>query len=773
MARKTKIEIEFDAVTSEFSNGIKQMNSDIKSLNKELKLNATQLKEDANNVDLLKERQRLLKEELAKSSEKVELTNQKLEEAKKYFGENSEKVRQLTNELIDAKNQQQTISNAINETNQKIAIQTEKTLTAGKNMQDWGEKVKDAGDKINNIGNKLSVVSGATATIGGISIKTAASFEDSMRKVAATMGITANEIEQGSEDYKILEEAAQKCGETTKYSASEAAEGLNYLALAGYDARKSAEVLPKVLNLVAAGDLELATASDMVTDAMAALNMETKDLDKYINEMAKTSQKSNTNVAQLGEATLTVAGTAKLANMSLETMNAELGILANNGIKGAEGGTHLRNIILSLTSPTDVAAGALKQLGINVADNKGNIRDLNDIMSDFNKKLSGLSDEKKTKIISNIFNKTDISAVNALIKGSGEEFTNLKKEITNCGNAAQDMADVMNKGFKGEMTLLKSQLESNAITIGKKLMPTAKEAVKVISNLSTKFSNLTDEQVRTVLKTGAFVVALGPAVKIGGKLISATGNATKAVGTFTQAIGVAKTGINSGVKEVDSLAKGLVGLASPAGLITVAVGALAAGIAYLAIKQAEATKESRELAEQMESAKSEYEEYNKGIDDTVNSNLAHINSVSRLKDELKTLVDENGKVKEGHKSRVDFILNELNGALGTEYKLNGDVIESYKKLQSEIDTTIEKKKAEIILEGKKEKYKKATEEEGKAVENLKEAHDKLGISIEEARKKREELNNKMKELEKEGNIYRRISWFRKRKTKFGQFNKSI
>ena len=732
MARKTKIEIEFEAVTSEFSNGIKQMNGDIKSLNKELKLNTTQLKEDANNVDLLKERQRLLGEELAKSNEKVELTNQKLEEAKKYFGEDSDKVRQLKNELTDAKNQQQAISNAIHETNQKIIVQTEKSLTLGKSMQEIGGKIENTGSKIENLGNKLSIVSGATATIGGISIKTVASFESSMRKVAATMGITAKEIEQGSEDYRILEEAAQKCGETTKYSASEAAEGLNYLALAGYDARKSAEVLPKVLNLAAAGDLELATASDMVTDAMAALNMETKDLDKYINEMAKTSQKSNTNVAQLGEATLTVAGTAKLANMSLETMNAELGILANNGIKGAEGGTHLRNIILSLTSPTDVAADALKKLGINVADSKGNVRDLNDIMSDFNKKLDGMSDEKKTNIISSIFNKTDISAVNALIKGSGSEFTNLKNEITNCGNAAQDMADVMNSSFEGELTLLKSQLESNAIAIGKKLIPVAKDGIKVIADLSTKFSKLTDEQVKSVVKTGAFVVALGPAVKIGGKLISTTGSAVKSIGTLIKAVGVFRTGISSGIQSVDNLA-GMIGkIMSPAGLATAAVVALAGGLVYLALKESDAEKKAKELLETTKEQKVAFDEHLETIDKTMQSNIAQIDNSARLKDELLTLVDANGKVKEGYKNRVDFILNELNGALETEYKLNGDLIENYQELQKEIDTTIKKKKAQVILAAEEEKAKEAVKEETEASKTLKEAVDELGMSYQDA-----------------------------------------
>ena len=176
------------------------------------------------------------------------------------------------------------------------------------------------------------------------------SFEASMSQVAATMGMTAEEVNRGSEAYTLLANTAKECGKTTMFSASEAAEALNYLALAGYDAEKSAATLPKVLDLAAAGGLDLAYASDLVTDSMAALGLETDRLDTYIDEMARTSQKSNTSVAQLGEATLVCAGTVSLAKQSLETMNTELGVLANNGIKGAEGGTHLRNVILDRKS---------------------------------------------------------------------------------------------------------------------------------------------------------------------------------------------------------------------------------------------------------------------------------------------------------------------------------------------------------------------------------------------------------------------------------------
>lgn len=421
-------------------------------------------------------------------------------------------------------------------------------------------------------------VTTAIGTLGVGAVATTANFEDSMRQVAATMGITASEIENGSESYTILENAAKECGEKTKYSASEAAEALNYMALAGYDAKQSAETLPKVLNLAAAGNLDLATASDMVTDAMAALGMQTSDLDKYIDEMAKTSQKSNTSVAQLGEATLTCAGTVKMSGMSLETMNTELGILANNGIKGAEGGTHLRNIILSLTSPTDTAATALKTLGINVLDSSGNVRDMNDIMTDFNKKLNGLSDGKKTEIISQIFNKTDISAVNALIKGSGEEFANLKSQVLNCDGAAQNMADTMNSSLKGQLTLLKSQIEGIAIKIGNKLMPIVKKIVSKISDLATKFSNLSDEQLETILKIGGVVAALGPLLIILGKTVIGIGNTITAFGKITKAISNVSNGIKMATGLTGTFTKILGAITSPVGLATIAIGGLTAGI---------------------------------------------------------------------------------------------------------------------------------------------------------------------------------------------------
>jgi len=530
------IVVEIGGDTTKLGKALEQVNKTSKMLQTELKGVNSLLKYDPSNTNLLTQKQELLAQSVEKAKEKLETLKNVQEQVEKSFKNGkigAEEYRDFQREVVAS---EQKLKSLNKEMENFGSVSAQKIAVAG-------EKVKDVGDNLQSAGKKvLGVTAGVTAMGAGI-VKVGSEFDSSMKQVAATMGITVEQIEKGDKSYKVLEEAAKKCGETTKYSASEAADALNYLALAGYNAEKSAEVLPKVLNLAAAGNLDLATASDMVTDAMAALGLETKDLDLYINEMAKTSQKSNTSVSQLGEATLTVAGTAKMANMSLETMNTELGILANNGIKGAEGGTHLRNIILSLTSPTDKAAEALSNLGINVLDSEGNVRDLNDIMKDFNSELDGLSDGEKTEIISTIFNKTDISAVNALIKGSGEEFSNLKNELFNCDGAAQNMADTMNSSFSGQLTLLKSQIEGIAIQLSQTLMPIIRSILDKISSLLTWFSGLSAGTQKVILIIAGLAAAFGPVLIGIGKVVSSIGTIMTTVPKIVSTIKTVKTAV--------------------------------------------------------------------------------------------------------------------------------------------------------------------------------------------------------------------------------------
>lgn len=532
------ITVEIGGDTTQLGNALKGVNDKAKNLQTELKGVNTLLKMDPGNVTLLKQKQDLLNQSISECKEKLNTLKSTQEQVQQQFEKGditAEQYREFQREIVA--------------TEQKLKSLTEESKRFGsvttQQIAAVGEKTKELGSNLENSGKKMLKATATVGALGTASVFVGKNFDDSMKQVAATMGITVDEINNGSESYKILENAAKQSGETTKFSASEAAEALNYLALAGYDAEKSAETLPKVLNLAAAGGLDLASASDMVTDAMAALGMESNQLDKYIDEMAKTSQKSNTSVSQLGEATLACAGTVKMSGMSLETMNTELGILANNGIKGAEGGTHLRNIILSLSSPTDSASKALKKLGIDILDSQGNMKDMNVIMSEFNQKLDGMSNGDKTEIISTIFNKTDIAAVNALIKGSGEEFAKLNAEINNCDGSAQNMADTMNSSLGGQATLLKSQLEGIAIQFSEILAPVIKKVIDKVSELLTWFSNLSPSTKKIIVVIGAMVAAIGPLLITIGKLTTSIGSIMTFGPKILSGFGTIKTAIGN------------------------------------------------------------------------------------------------------------------------------------------------------------------------------------------------------------------------------------
>lgn len=343
---------------------------------------------------------------------------------------------------------------------------------------------------LSNVGSVASKALGLTAkAVGSVSaglsagaiasVKFGSNFEAAMSGVAATMGMTSIEINNGSADYERLKQAAKDAGATTKFSASQAAEALNYMALAGYDVDESIATLPTVLNLAAAGGMDLATASDMVTDSMSALGDMAGTADSFVDKMAKTSQKSNTSVAQLGEAILTVGGTAKSMAGGVDEMNTVLGILADNGIKGAEGGTALRNMILSLSAPTDTASAKMEELGLSVFDAEGKMRPMNDVFNDLNDILSTMTEGEQTQVLNTIFNKVDLKSVNALLANSGERFDELSGYITDCDGAAANMADTMNNNLQGSVTILQSALEGLGIAVYEQMEEPLKEAVKV------------------------------------------------------------------------------------------------------------------------------------------------------------------------------------------------------------------------------------------------------------------------------------------------------
>ena len=335
-------------------------------------------------------------------------------------------------------------------------------------------------DLAKTAGSKLAGLAQSSVGVG-------MSFDASMSQVAATMGTTVDQIQS-------LTDTAKEMGSTTKFTATQAADALNYLALAGYDANKAAEVLPSVLNLAAAGGMDLAYASDLVTDAMASLNIEAnkQNVDEFGNKLAMAASKANANVSQLGEAILTVGGTAANLKGGTTELTTALGLLANVGIKGAEGGTHLRNIILSLQSPTKDAREVMEQLGLEVYDAQGNMRQLDDILTDLNTVMDGMTQGDKDGIINALFNKTDLAAVNGLLAAQGEQWETLATQIDNADGAMGQMAETQQDNLQGVMTSMGSAIEGLQLAVFERLEPTLTElgnyGIQCIRTLSSALS---------------------------------------------------------------------------------------------------------------------------------------------------------------------------------------------------------------------------------------------------------------------------------------------
>lgn len=406
-----------------------------------------------------------------------------------------------------------------------VQIIPEASGISGKMEQILGGEGEKGGAAFNKgfgsvIGGAGKVIAGAvaagTAAVGGFaaaSVSAGADFDAAMAQVGATMLKTTDEMEKeiGSVDTSFgtfngnLREFAQFLGQNTAFSATEAAEALNYMALAGYDTQQSMEMLPNVLSLAAAGGFDLARASDMITDTQTAFGLSAERTTQMVDEMAKAASTGNTSVEQLGDAFLVVGGLAKELNGGMITMKdgtqksvdgvQELEIaltaMANAGVKGNEAGTHMRNMLLKLSSPTEKGAQVLDQLGVSIFDASGNMRSLSDIFGDMSESMGQLTQEDKLFAISKIFNTRDIASAEAMLAAVEADWDGIGESILNAEGSAAEMAEIQLDNLEGDITLFNSALESAKITVSDQLTPTLRDFVQFgtdgLSELTTAF----------------------------------------------------------------------------------------------------------------------------------------------------------------------------------------------------------------------------------------------------------------------------------------------
>ena len=406
---------------------------------------------------------------------------------------------------------------------------------AGKTSTTITDKLDSVGTKFTNVGKKMTV--GITTPIVGLStasVKTAANFESAMSKVGAISGASGKDLE-------ALSDKAKEMGETTKFSASESAEALKYMAMAGWKTNDMLDGLEGIMNLAAASGENLGTTSDIVTDALTAFGLQAKDSSHFADVLAAASSNANTNVSMLGESFKYVAPVAGALGYSAEDTAVALGLMANSGIKASQAGTALRSALTRMVAKTGDAGLVMDQLGIEITNADGSMKDLSEVMDILRDKMGGLSEEEQATAATTIFGQEAMSGMLAIINAAPEDYQKLSDAINNADGTAKEMADTMNDNLNGQMVLLKSQIEGVAIKLGNILMPAIKKVVDRISEWVDWFSKLSESQQTTILKIARIVAVIGPLLLIIGKVITVVSTAIKIINSIKKAITVLNT----------------------------------------------------------------------------------------------------------------------------------------------------------------------------------------------------------------------------------------
>ena len=688
MADKIRgITVEIGAKADSLQNVLKQVNKEVKTTQQSLKEVDKLLKFDPKNTTLLKEKQSLLNKEIENTKKKLDAMKQAQKEAAQMLanGEIDQgQYDRLTKDIEKTEKALQNLEAEAADTESKLKITAEQI----------GEGFQKAGQKVEDMGKKLAAVSAAAAAGLGAAVKETADFDAEMSKVQAISGATG-------EDFDALRNKAREMGAQTKFSASEAGSAMEYMAMAGWKTEDMLDGVEGIMNLAAASGSDLATTSDIVTDALTAMGYSSKEAGHLADVMAAASSNANTNVQMMGETFKYAAAVGGSYGYTMEDVALATGLMANSGIKGSQAGTALRSIMSRLATDAGASSkklGALgtltERLGVAFYNADGTMRPFRDVIADTRKKWGKLTQAEQANYASTIAGKNAMTGWLALMNSADDDFDKLASAIDNSTGTAQAMADVMQDNLKGQLTILKSQLSELAISIGDTLMPTIRKAVGYAQE-AVDWVNKLDDSTKEAITTAALVVAaLSPVLIIGGKLI-------KGIGSLIIAGSKLYTWITTGLNGPIVLA---------AAGIAALVGATISWRNELSNTRKAHAQFSDEQQELVDRINSEADAWKAATDarkeaytQTEETSKAH----KELWKQLEKLVDAQGKVIEGHEEEAQAIIDQLNDALGTNIELVKGQVKNYNALKESIDEVIKRKQAEALLEADSENYTKA------------------------------------------------------------------
>ena len=563
------ITIEIDGNTTSLQKALKSVDSQLTTTQGNLKDLNRLLKLDPSNTTLLKQKQGELATAIDNTKQKLDMEKTALEQMK-----NNNSTGQVTEE-------QKALEREIASTTQELkylekqAKQSASVL--GTQMQVAGDKIKEVGKGISDVGQGMTMkLTAPIVALGATAVKETASFDKSMSKVEAVSGATSEEME-------LLRAKAREMGAETKFSAQESADAFTYMAMAGWDAEQMMDGISGIMALSAADGLDLATTSDIVTDALTAFGLKAEDAGHFADVLASASSSANTNVSMLGESFKYVAPVAGSLGYSAEDTAVALGLMANAGIKGSQAGTTLRGVFSRMAKPTEEVQTAMDALGISLTDADGNMNSFMDIMKDlrtgfadlkegdeFLELINNLNDDMasgnmteeefaqrlqegasamddatlatKAQLAVMLAGQKGLSGLLAIVNATDDDFNSLAESIYGSSEAfdgmgtAQGMAEIMLDNLDGQITILKSQLGELAIQIGEMLMPYVQSFVTKLQDVVTWFTNLDEGTKKTIVTIAGIIAVVGPALLIIGKVVSAIGTIVEVGGMLLSAI---------------------------------------------------------------------------------------------------------------------------------------------------------------------------------------------------------------------------------------------
>ena len=649
---------------------VRALNKELKSLDTQYNLASKSGKGFDSSLDGLKNKLSLLEQKMTVQTTKLTAYKKQIDSAKEGIAKKTEELEKLKNsqedntaaiaktekQLNTYRNQLKNAENGVKETEAQLELLTEEINNtnkaianfdtakmskelkeAGENLENLGGKLETVGGKLNSAGNTLIGLSAPIVAFAGYATKAGVDFEYGMAQVQAISGATGKELEQ-------LTEKAKEIGATTQWSSKQAAEGLQFLSMAGWNTQSMLDGLTPIVNLATASTENLGTVSDIVSDALTAFGLSASDTTEFCDVLASTMASSNTNVAMLGETFQYAAPLAGALGFSIQDVATAAGLMANAGIKASVSGTALRTLFANMGEKIELTSEAFDTMTVSAINQDGSMRDLNDIIVDLRKGFQQMTEAEKASNAEAISGKTGMAGLLAVMNATDAEFNSLRNSIMSSTGATQKMADIMGNTTQGQIYAFQSKLEALGIQLADNLLPHVNAILDKGIALIDWFSSLDEETQKTIISVGLFATASGGALKIIGGLTSGVGSAVKTLGSFKRSLGESISSADRANKGIGKLVTGISKLNIGIPQVAIALGVLSAGVIAYNEYQDAMNRKVNEAKEDMSLLERAFLKLNgvqaKSKDELVNLGIVYDNFNSNISSSFQDTVKE-------------------------------------------------------------------------------------------------------------------------------------